>query len=66
MKAKKEVLVKVTLQEYIRREKESLDKFEQYWKAEQKKDSEVFPKELAVEDWVDQYFDYFNIEELPR
>jgi hypothetical protein len=46
------------LEEFIEEEKKSLQIFEAWWRAENKKNPKHFPLEMETGDWDEQYFTF--------
>lgn len=49
-----------TIDEWVKKEKENLDKFLDYWKKENQKDPDNFPLTDYSAEWDEQYLVYLN------
>lgn len=45
----------ITLDDYVKREKENLDAFASYWSSRSKDDATSFPLKLPIGDWDEQF-----------
>jgi len=46
----------MTIEEYIKREHELLEKFKTYWSEQHGKNPEYFPNEMSSGDWDEQFW----------
>lgn len=49
------------LEEFIKQQKEELDKWEQDWKKERAEYPNAWPLEMPEEEWLEQYITYLTI-----
>ncbi len=45
----------MTLEEFVKKEKENIKRFEKWWKEQEKKIPEHYPHEMEWGDWDEQY-----------